>query len=69
MTSKLWCKVEIHTGYQCIEIYPNIDMDGIIIETKNLFDEDDDPVIGLDEREMEVFIQKMREMMVYVKAK
>jgi hypothetical protein len=68
MKNKVWHKVEISTEEQNVSVYPTEGFDGIIVETREL-----DVVTGssrmyLNEDEMELLIQKMREMMSYVKS-
>lgn len=67
MKNKVWHKVVIATEEQNIEIYPTETFDGIIVETFELDDKTNSPRLYLNSDEMELFIEKMREMMSYVK--
>jgi hypothetical protein len=69
MENKVWHKVTIATEEQNVEVYPTETFDGIIIETKELDDKTGSPRLYLSEKEMELLILKMREMMTYVKQK
>jgi hypothetical protein len=66
MKNKVWHKVVIATEEQYVEIYPTETYDGIIIETKEL-DETENPRMYLKLNDMELLIEKMRQMMNYVK--
>ena len=67
MKNKVWHKVVIATEEQNIEIYPTETFDGIIVETFELDDKTNSPRLYLNSDEMELLIEKMREMMSYVK--
>ena len=67
MKNKVWHKVVIATEEQNIEIYPTETFDGIIVETFELDDKTNSPRLYLKSDEMELFVEKMREMMSYVK--
>lgn len=69
MENKVWHKVTIATEEQNVEVYPTETFDGIIIETKELDDKTGSPRLYLSEKEMELLILKMREMMTYIKQK
>ena len=66
MKNKVWHKVEISTEEQKVEVYPTETFDGIIVETKEL-DGSGSPRLYLNKDEMEFLIDKMQEMMKYVK--
>jgi hypothetical protein len=67
MKNKVWHKVSILTEEQNVEIYPNEDFDGVVVETKEMDDKTGSPKMYLNRDEMELLILKMREMMAYVK--
>ena len=66
MKNKVWHKVEISTEEQKVEVYPTETFDGIIVETKEL-DGSGSPRLYLNKDEMEFLIDKIQEMMKYVK--
>jgi hypothetical protein len=68
MKSKIWYKIEIATEEQNVQIYPSETYDGIIIETRELDDKTISPRLYLNKEEMELLIERMIEMMKYVKA-
>jgi hypothetical protein len=67
MKNKVWHKVEIATESQNVSIYPTETYDGIIVETKELDDKTISPRLYLNKNEMELLIERMIEMMKYVK--
>ena len=67
MKNKIWYKVEIPTEEQSVEIYPDEFFSGIIVETKELEDKTTSQKLYFNKDEMELIIDKMREMMDYVK--
>jgi hypothetical protein len=67
MKNKIWHKIVISTEEQNVEIYPTETFDGIILETKDLDDKTGNPRMYLNREEMVLLIQKMNEMMDYVK--
>jgi hypothetical protein len=67
MKNKIWHKIVISTEEQNVEIYPTETFDGIILETKELDDKTGNPRMYLNREEMVLLIQKMNEMMDYVK--
>jgi hypothetical protein len=67
MKNKVWYKIEIATEEQNVEIYPNETYDGIIVETRELSNKTS-PRLYLNKNEMELLIERMIEMMKYVKA-
>ncbi len=67
MKNKVWHKVVIATEEQYVEIYPTETFDGIIVETKERDDKTESPRMYLNIDEMELLIEKMRQMMDYVK--
>ncbi|MFY8160834.1 MAG: hypothetical protein ACOVNU_05850 [Candidatus Kapaibacteriota bacterium] len=67
MSNKVWHKVEIATEQQTVDIYPNEEYNGIIVETKEIDDKTESPRMYLNNDEMELLILKMQEMMKYVK--
>lgn len=66
MKNKVWHKTVIATEEQNVEIYPNEEYNGIIVETKERNDKKESPRTYLNADEMELLIRKMREMMNYV---
>jgi hypothetical protein len=64
--NKVWHRVEIATEDQNVDVYPTEGFDGIIIEIREL-DNTSHNKLYLNQDEMELFIEKMREMMNYVK--
>ena len=68
MKNKVWYKVEISTEEQNVSVYPTEGFDGIIVETRESDVVTGSPRMYLNEDEMELLIQKMREMMSYVKS-
>jgi hypothetical protein len=68
MKNKVWNKTVIATEEQNVSIYPTEDFDGIIVETKELDDKTLSGKLYLNKDEMELLIQKMVEMMNYVKS-
>ncbi len=66
MKNKVWYKIEIATEEQNVEIYPNETYDGIIVETRELSNKTS-PRLYLNVNEMELLIERMIEMMKYVK--
>jgi len=67
MENKVWYKIEIATEEQNVSIYPSETYDGIIVETKELDDKTGSPRLYLNVNEMELLIERMIEMMEYVK--
>jgi hypothetical protein len=67
MKNKVWYKIEIATEEQNVSIYPSETYDGIIVETKELDDKTVSPRLYLNVNEMELLIERMIEMMKYVK--
>jgi hypothetical protein len=67
MKNKVWYKIEIATEEQNVSIYPSETYDGIIVETKELDDKTGSPRLYLNVNEMELLIERMIEMMKYVK--
>jgi len=67
MKNKVWYKIEIATEEQNVSIYPSETYDGIIVETKELDDKTGSPKLYLNVNEMELLIERMIEMMKYVK--
>jgi hypothetical protein len=67
MKNKVWYKIEIATEEQNVSIYPSETYDGIIVETKELDDKTGSPRLYLNKNEMELLIERMIEMMKYVK--
>ena len=67
MKNKVWHKVEIVTEGQTIEIYPMEMYEGIIVETKELDGKTASPRLYLNKDEMELLIERMIEMMKYIK--
>ncbi len=67
MKNKVWYKIEIATEEQNVSIYPSETYDGIIVETKELDDKTGSPKLYLNKNEMELLIERMIEMMKYVK--
>jgi len=68
MKNKVWNKTVIATEEQNVSIYPTDEFDGIIVETKELDDKTLNGKLYLNKDEMELLIQKMVEMMNYVKS-
>jgi len=68
MKNKVWNKTVIATEEQNVSIYPTDGFDGIIVETKELDDKTLSGKLYLNKDEMELLIQKMVEMMNYVKS-
>ena len=68
MINKVWHQTVIATEEQNVSIYPTEDFDGIIVETKELDDKTLNGMLYLNKDEMELLIQKMVEMMNYVKS-
>ena len=68
MKNKVWYKIEIATEEQNVSIYPSETYDGIIVETKELDDKTGSPRLYLNVNEMELLIERMIEMMKYVKS-
>ena len=66
MKNKVWNKSVIATEEQNVEIYPTETFDGIIVETKELYDKTGNSRLYLNKDEMELLIIKMQEMMKYV---
>lgn len=66
MENKIWNKTVIAMGEQDVEIYPTEMFDGIIVEVKELNGAKSERLY-LDENEMNILVQKMQEMMKYVK--
>ena len=66
MKNKVWYKIEIATEEQNVAIYPTETYDGIIVETKELSNKTS-PRLYLNKEEMELLIERMIEMMKYVK--
>jgi len=60
MKNKVWNKTVIATEEQNVSIYPTDEYDGIIVELSGK--------LYLNKDEMELLIQKMVEMMNYVKS-
>ena len=67
MKNKLWYKIEIVTEEQTVEIYPNETFNGITVETSESFGSGS-PKLYLNKEEMELLIERMIEMMKYVKS-
>jgi hypothetical protein len=67
MKKKVWHKVEIVTEEQTIDIYPMEMYDDIIIETKESDGKTGSSILYLNKEEMELLIERMIEMMKYVK--
>ena len=67
MKNKVWYKIEIATEEQNVSIYPSETYDGIIVETKELDDKTGSPRLYLNKNEMELLIERMIDMMKYVK--
>jgi hypothetical protein len=67
MKNKVWYKIEIATEEQNVSIYPTETYDGIIVETKELDDKTGSPKLYLNKNEMELLIERMIDMMKYVK--
>ena len=68
MKNKVLHQTVITTESQNVSIYPTEDFDGIIVETKELDDKTSNSMLYLNKDEMELLIQKMVEMMNYVKS-
>jgi len=68
MKNKVLHQTVITTESQNVSIYPTEDFDGIIVETKELDDKTSNGMLYLNKDEMELLIQKMVEMMNYVKS-
>jgi len=68
MKNKVWHQIVIATEEQNVSIYPTEDFNGIIVETKELDDKTLNGMLYLNKDEMELLIQKMVEMMNYVKS-
>ena len=68
MKNKVWHQTVITTESQNVSIYPTEDFDGIIVETKELDDKTSNGMLYLNKDEMELLIQKMVEIMNYVKS-
>ena len=68
MKNKVWHQTVIATEEQNVSIYPTEDYDGIIVETMELDDKTLSGKLYLNKDEMELLIQKMVEMMNYVKS-
>ncbi len=68
MKNKVWHQTVITTESQNVSIYPTEVFDGIIVETKELDDKTSNGMLYLNKDEMELLIQKMVEMMNYVKS-
>ena len=68
MKNKVWHQTVIATESQNVNIYPTEYYDGIIVETKELGDKTSNGMLYLNKDEMELLIQKMVEMMNYVKS-
>jgi len=68
MKNKVWNITVIATEEQNVSIYPTDEFDGIIVETKELDDKTLNGKLYLNKDEMELLIQKMVEMMNYVKS-
>lgn len=68
MKNKVWNKTVIATEEQNVSIYPTEYFDGIIVETMELDDKTLNGKLYLNKDEMELLIQKMVEMMNYVKS-
>lgn len=66
MKNKVWYKIEIATEEQNVSIYPSETYDGIIVETRELSNKTS-PRLYLNVNEMELLIERMIEMMKYVK--
>jgi hypothetical protein len=66
MKNKTWYKIEIATEEQNVSIYPSETYDGIIVETRELSNKTS-PRLYLNKNEMELLIERMIEMMKYVK--
>jgi hypothetical protein len=66
MKNKVWYKIEIATEEQNVSIYPTETYDGIIVETRELSNKTS-PRLYLNKNEMELLIERMIEMMKYVK--
>lgn len=66
MNNKVWHKVIISTDFHSVEVYPTEEFDGIIVEAKEV-DGSISQRTYLNEKEMELLILKMRQMMNYVK--
>jgi hypothetical protein len=66
MKNKVWYKIEIATEEQNVSIYPSETYDGIIVETRELSNKIS-PMLYLNKNEMELLIERMIEMMKYVK--
>jgi hypothetical protein len=67
MKNKVWYKIEIATEEQNVSIYPTETYDGIILETRELDNRTISPRLYLNKNEMELLIERMIEMMKYVK--
>ena len=68
MKNKVLHQTVITTESQNVSIYPTEYFDGIIVETKELDDKTSNGMLYLNKDEMELLIQKMVEMMNYVKS-
>jgi len=66
MKTKIWNMSTISTEEQNIEIYPNEMNDGIIVEIKEANCKKTDARLYLNKEQMELFINRMNEMMDYV---
>ena len=66
MKNKVWNKTVIATEEQNVEIYPNEEFNGIVIEVKELADKILNGRLYINKDEMELLIIKMQEMMKYV---
>jgi hypothetical protein len=66
MKNKVWYKIEIATEEQNVSIYPSETYDGIIVETRELSNKTS-PMLYLNKNEMELLIERMIEMMKYIK--
>jgi hypothetical protein len=67
-TNKVWHKVIIATEEQNVILTPTEGYDGIIVETKELDEKTGNSKLYLNEDEMELLINKMRQMMAYVQS-
>lgn len=66
MKTKIWNMSTIATEEQNIEIYPNEMNDGIIVEIKEANCKKTNARLYLNKEQMELFINRMNEMMDYV---
>jgi hypothetical protein len=67
MSAQMWYKVVVPTRMeQQISVYPNEGFDGIIVEIEEVDDNKESIRLYLYKDEMNIFIEKMMEMMKHV---